>query len=90
MPGGMLLSPDAIERSARDAGLKTQNMFRFGDDYARTLRIWQARFEGALPSIRSLGYDEGFIRGWRYYLMICAVIFALGRTDVVHVEFTHA
>lgn len=89
-PGGMLLSPEAIERSARGADLKTQNMFRFGDDYARTLRLWQARFENALPGIRRLGYDEGFIRGWRYYLAICAATFALGRTDVVHVEFTHA
>ena len=89
-PGGMLLSPGEIEQAAEAAGLKVRNMFRFGADYARTLRIWQARFEETLPQARALGYDEAFIRGWRYYLAICAATFALGRTDVVHVELTHA
>ena len=65
-------------------------MFRFGGDYARTLRVWLERYEAALPRIRALGYEEAFIRGWRYYLAICATCFAIGRTDVVHVEFVHA
>ncbi len=89
-PGGMLLSPDRIRASAADAGLAASKMFHFGDDYARTLRIWSARFEAARPRIRALGYDDAFIRGWRYYLSICAATFALGRTDVVHVELSHA
>ncbi len=89
-PGGMLLSPAALERAARGAGLKMENLHRFGGDYARTLRQWQADFEAALPEIKALGYDDGFIRGWRYYLAICAATFALGRTDVAHVEFVHA
>lgn len=89
-PGGMLPSPGAIQNAATRAGLKTRNVFRFGQDYARTLRIWLESFEAALPRIRALGYDEAFIRGWRYYLAICAACFAVGRTDVIHVELTHA
>lgn len=89
-PGGILPSPGAMETAAREAGLSMRNMFRFGADYAHTLRVWLERYEAALPRIRALGYDEAFIRGWRYYLAICAACFAIGRTDVVHVEFVHA
>jgi len=89
-PGGMLPSPGAIAATAHDAGLKTRNLFRFGQDYAQTLRMWTECFEAAVPEIRALGYDESFIRGWRYYLAICAACFAVGRTDVVHIELSHA
>ncbi len=65
-------------------------MFRFGQDYARTLREWVERFEEAGPKIKALGYSESFMRSWRFYLEICAASFAFGRTDVVQVELRHA
>lgn len=43
----------------------------FGDSYARTLREWKRRFNGALDSVRALGYPEHFIRMWNYYLSYC-------------------
>ncbi len=89
-PGGMLLSPEKIRAAATAAGLKAENMFAFGQDYAATLRRWLADFERAGPEIARLGYDESFVRGWRYYLAICAAAFAIGRTDVVQVELRHA
>lgn len=89
-PGGMLLSPGRIEEEARRAGLQAENLFRFGHDYARTLYEWQRRFEDALPQIRAMGYSEGFIRSWRFYLNVCSAAFSVDRTDVVHVELRHA
>jgi cyclopropane-fatty-acyl-phospholipid synthase len=89
-PGGMLLAPGQIRQQAARAGLEARNMFHFGQDYAETLRRWTRRFEQAAPKIRSLGYSEGFLRSWRFYLDICAAAFAVGRTDVVHVELRHA
>lgn len=90
-PGGMLINPASIEQHAKAAGLKTENMHRFGQDYARTLREWMDRFNMAEDKIRALGYDETFMRSWRYYLQLCAASFANNkRTNVVHVEFCHA
>ena len=37
-----------------------------------------------------LGYDQGFLRNWQFYLQICAASFETRQTDVVQVELTHA
>lgn len=89
-PGGMLPSPASLSHQGAKAGLTLQNSFSFGQDYARTCRIWAARMAEARPRIRSYGYGESFLRGWRYYLEGCAATFATGRTDVVQVEYSHA
>ncbi len=89
-PGGMLLAPGQISVQADSANLKAENMFHFGLDYAETLRRWAGKFEAAASEIRKLGYSEGFLRSWRFYLAICTAAFAVGRTDVVQVELRHA
>jgi cyclopropane-fatty-acyl-phospholipid synthase len=89
-PGGMLLAPAQIRNQAARADLEAHNMFHFGQDYAETLRRWTRRFEDAAPKIRALGYPDGFLRSWRFYLDICSAAFTTGRTDVVHVELRHA
>lgn len=89
-PGGMLLSDAVIAEQARKAGLQVQDSFAFGQDYARTCAIWGERLGGAAGKIRRLGYDEGFLRSWRFYLGICAASFAVGQTNVVQVELAHA
>ncbi len=90
-PGGMLISPGEINRQAERVGLKTENLFRFGKDYARTLREWRSKFEDCIPELQSEGYKPEFLRGWKYYLDTCAAAFEQGnRTNVVHVELTHA
>ena len=89
-PGGMLLSPQKIQESAENAGLKVDGLFRFGKDYAKTLRLWLDKFEASLSEIHDLGYDDRFVRVWRYYLSICAATFSSGRTDVMQIELSHA
>ena len=89
-PGGMLLSPQKIRVSAENAGLKVDGLFRFGKDYAKTLRLWLDKFEASLSEIHDLGYDDRFVRVWRYYLAICAATFSSGRTDVMQIELSHA
>lgn len=88
-PGGMLPSPAILRHQGAKAGLELHASFSFGQDYARTCRIWAVRMTGAAPRIRRFGYDEPFLRGWRYYLESCAATFATGRSDVVQVEFGH-
>ncbi|CRL12053.1 Cyclopropane-fatty-acyl-phospholipid synthase [Phaeobacter italicus] len=89
-PGGMLLSDAVISHQARSAGLKVKNSFAFGPDYARTCRTWADRLVDMSPKIQGLGYGEGFLRNWRYYLEACAASFEVGQTDVVQVEIAHA
>lgn len=89
-PGGMLPSPAILAHQGAKAGLSLRSSFSFGQDYARTCRIWAARMAEAEPRIRRYGYDAAFLRGWRYYLEGCAATFATGRTDVLQVEYAHA
>ena len=58
----------------------------FGRDYARTLSAWAERFESVLPQVRELGFDERFIRMWRYYLVCCRTGFEQGAIDVMQVR----
>lgn len=89
-PGGMLPSPAILAHQGTKAGLALRGSFSFGQDYARTCRIWAARMAEAAPRLHRFGYDAAFLRGWRYYLEGCAATFATGRTDVVQVEYSHA
>jgi cyclopropane-fatty-acyl-phospholipid synthase len=88
-PGGMLLSDSVIAAQAHAAGLEVRDNFAFGQDYAKTCRIWSKRLEAQKHKISELGYGEAFFRNWQYYLEICAASFAIGHTNVVQVELTH-
>lgn len=89
-PGGMLPSPTRFQEESRKAGLTLTDRFAFGQHYARTLEHWLERFEARLPQVRALGFDEKFIRMWRFYLTCCIASFRIGRTDVMQVELQHA
>jgi cyclopropane-fatty-acyl-phospholipid synthase len=81
----MLPSPTAFERVSRDAGLALDGPEFFGQSYADTLEHWLDRFEAALPDVRALGFDERFVRMWRYYLAYCRAGFRVGTIDVMRV-----
>ena len=89
-PGGMLLSDEVIAQQAKTAGLQVADNFAFGQDYAKTCRIWAERLAAQKRRIMDLGYGEAFFRNWQYYLEICAASFAIGHTNVVQVELAHA
>lgn len=85
-PGGLLPSISAFEQEARRAGLVVERHLAFGRDYAETLRRWRQSFEHQLDAVRSQGFDERFVRIWRFYLAYCEAAFDTGNTDVV--QFT--
>ena len=89
-PGGMLPTPKHFEQACSKAGLKLTDSFAFGQDYARTLEHWLAAFEARLAEVRVLGFDEKFIRMWRFYLTSCIASFQIGRTNVMQMELQHA
>jgi cyclopropane-fatty-acyl-phospholipid synthase len=89
-PGGMLPSPSRVRSEVKQSGLKAENEFYFGQDYARTLELWLNDFDAKRDEIKALGFDDGFIRLWRFYLAACIAGFRTGRTDVMQVELSHA
>lgn len=89
-PGGMLPSPQRFQEVAAENGLRAQEEFHFGQDYARTLEHWLKTFESKLPEVKALGFDEAFIRIWRFYLASCIATFRSGSTSVMQIELSHA
>jgi len=89
-PGGMLLCNRAIAEQAARAGLRAEVPFAFGPDYAVTCRAWADRLVARRDRLTALGYGGSTLRHWRYYLEACAACFAVGRTDVIQVEISHA
>jgi len=89
-PGGMLPSPTEFEKSANRDGLRMTDKFEFGLDYARTLEIWLENFDAQYIAVKKLGFDEGFIRLWRFYLASCIAGFKTGRINVMQAELRHA
>ncbi len=85
-PGGMLPSPERFAAAANAQGLSVSTPTCFGESYAATLWAWRQRFEQALPQVRDLGFDERFIRMWRYYLAYCRAGFSAGTIDVMQVR----
>ena len=81
-PGGMLPSAERFEAAAERAGLQARGAFRFGRDYAETLRRWRAGFEAQRHALPGLGLDDAFARVWQLYLCYCEAGFDAGRIDV--------
>lgn len=71
-PGGFLPSVGAM---ANCVGCETDLRFfhteDFGPHYARTLADWRVNFWRNIDAVRSLGFDDRFIRTWHYYLCYC-------------------
>ncbi|MBW8785485.1 MAG: class I SAM-dependent methyltransferase [Novosphingobium sp.] len=85
-PGGMLIRTSEFRRLAEQRGLAWQDESWFGLDYAETLRLWRQAFEDAVEAGRlPAGFDERFVRLWRYYLMYCEGGFRGGGIDVAQV-----
>lgn len=85
-PGGMLPTPTRFQHEAEKAGLKVLDVFPFGQDYAITLEKWLLNFDRNIESVRALGYNDTFIRKWRFYLSYCMAMFRANRISVMQVH----
>ena len=89
-PGGMLPSPAALRSQIAQAGLSLDAMEAFGASYARTLSLWQGRFQAAWPDIADSGFSTRFKRMWEYYLSYCEAGFRANTVDVGLWRLGHA
>ena len=85
-PGGCLPCPREFRAQAAAAGFEVVDEFSFGQDYARTLRIWRTDFLAQESRVLQLGFDKRFIRIWEFYLAYCEAAFAQANTSVM--QFT--
>lgn len=88
-PGGMLPSQEKFITSCSKAGLKATDIFSFGTDYALTMKHWLLTFDKKIQQIKEMGFDEQFIRIWRFYLTFCIASFQIGRTNVMQIALEH-
>ncbi len=89
-PGGMLPSAQKLVEQTQKAGLNLITNFKFGQDYAETLKQWAQRFEKAWHEGRIHGFDAQFRKLWLFYLAYCEAGFRTARTNVVHLELQRA
>ena len=71
-PGGLLPSLGSIAGALGAAtDLRIVLAEDFAQHYATTLAAWRQSFWQNIESIKSLGFDQTFIRTWNYYLCYC-------------------
>jgi cyclopropane-fatty-acyl-phospholipid synthase len=85
-PGGCLPCPREFRAQALAAGFDVVDEFSFGQDYARTLRLWRDDFLAQEQRVLQLGFDKRFIRIWEFYLCYCEAAFSQANTSVM--QFT--
>jgi cyclopropane-fatty-acyl-phospholipid synthase len=71
-PGGFLPSQYELNRHIKGyTDMMIRDLHDIGLDYARTLNDWQQRFLNNIEALANEGYDERFVRMWRYYFSYC-------------------
>ena len=88
-PGSLLLSVNRLNHLfAGQGGFVLHGLEDMGRDYSRTLASWRQLFHARLDQVRTLGFDERFIRKWDYYLSYCQAAFAMRNISVVQTVHT--
>lgn len=88
-PGGLLPSIGAIAVClARSTDFRVFHAEDFGSHYARTLSNWRRNFWNHIHEVKSLGFDERFIRTWHYYLCYSEAAFRERQTGVSQLVLT--
>ena len=88
-PGSLLMCMSRITEALRKAGnLSLLDYEDMASYYARTLLLWRIAFDGHLEEVKAQGFDDAFVRKWRYYLCYCEAAFATRHISVAHIVFS--
>ncbi|SFR41228.1 SAM-dependent methyltransferase [Litoreibacter janthinus] len=82
-PSGYTPSLSEVVSVVEKSKLEAADIEVWRTHYDRTLYEWLIRFEDRLDEVRAMGYDERFIRMWRYYLIASE----LSLSDMPHVLY---
>lgn len=76
-PGGCLPSIGALGHSiSRVTDMRMVHLDDITEHYVTTLVDWREKFFDQLEEVRTLGFDDSFIRLWDFYLCYCEAAFA--------------
>jgi cyclopropane-fatty-acyl-phospholipid synthase len=85
-PGGCLPSIGAVAAAVgQTTDFRFLHLEDFGKHYAETLARWRQRVWQNIDKVRSLGFDERFIRMWHYYLCYCEASFLENQIGVAQI-----
>jgi cyclopropane-fatty-acyl-phospholipid synthase len=84
----MLPSPEIFKSTAVKQGFKYIGNIEFGLDYGLTLKRWEENFSRVIDKVKVLGFDDKFIRTWRFYLKYCQGGFEARKISVFQFNFT--
>ncbi len=88
-PGSLLPSVAVMNDAAsRVTDLGLVHLQDIGLHYVPTLRSWRERLLARSSRARALGYDEGFLRTWEFYLASCEGAF--GERSISNVQALYA
>jgi len=88
-PGSLLMCNARITEAMMASG--DLNLLDYEDmapHYALTLKIWREAFEAKVPEVLAMGFDEEFIRKWRYYLCYCEAAFGTRHITVAQMVYS--
>jgi cyclopropane-fatty-acyl-phospholipid synthase len=87
-PGSLLPSVARINQAVNNTGkLNLTSLKEFGSSYAKTLNLWHRNFDAKKEAVLALGFDEPFIRKWKYYLGYCEAAFAMKNIYVMQMVY---
>ncbi|HKR98102.1 MAG TPA: cyclopropane-fatty-acyl-phospholipid synthase family protein, partial [Candidatus Dormibacteraeota bacterium] len=85
-PNGCLPSVEVIARCvANDTDLRLTDLEDISAHYVPTLRAWRDNLDAHAAELSARGFDERFLRLWRFYLAYCEAGFAERRIRDVQV-----
>jgi len=88
-PGSCIPSVTAFGNSiAKETDLRLFHLEDITPHYARTLRTWREQFFDNIETVRTLGFNDAFVRMWEFYLCYCEAGFAERYLGDVQILFT--
>lgn len=71
-PGGFLPSITTVANQMTDhSDFVIRDIKDIGMDYAKTLSDWHQNFNTSVEALTKQGFDDRFVRMWRFYLCYC-------------------
>ena len=87
-PGSLLPSVAAMNNAVNKVSdLTLVDLKDFGLHYAATLAAWREQFNKNAGHIRSLNFDDAFIRKWNYYFSYCEAAFEMRNINVMQMVY---
>lgn len=89
-PGSCIPSVTALlDAMTKASHLRLFNLEDIGLHYAKTLRCWRQNFTSQACEIKTLGFDERFIRLWNFYFCYCEAGFSEGYLGDMQMHSVH-